>query len=72
MTNFFNFYSTDNVDPDPLNFIPIWAVDNIFFFVVLILSLKVHDRFKFVRLLLAACLLFHVESLYSIVGMFIT
>jgi hypothetical protein len=70
MTNFFNFYVTEDANPDPLNFIPIWAVDNAFFFIVLILSLKVHDRFKFVRSLLAACLLFHIESWYSLIVMF--
>lgn len=70
MTNFFIFYIYGDASHDPLNFFPIWSVDNVLFFVVLILSLKVHERFKFVRLLLASCFLFHIESWYSIAILF--
>lgn len=67
MTNFFPFYVVDEA-PDALDFFPIWAVDNFLFFLVLILSQKVHDRFKFTKTLVVACLLFHSESWYYLVG----
>lgn len=60
MTNFFMFYFIGEYKNDPLDFFPVWTVNNFMFFVVLILSLKVHERFKFVRSLLAAFVLFHL------------
>ena len=60
MTNFFPFYVVDG-EAKILDFFPLWVLDNALFFIVLILSSKVHERFKFIKSLLFACLLFHIE-----------
>ena len=67
MVNFFPFYVVEET-PDVIDFFPIWLVDNSLFFLVLVLSQKVHERFKFTKTLVVACLLFHAESWYYFVG----
>lgn len=59
MTNFFPFYVVDEMAPVKVDFFPVWIVDNSLFFFVLVLSRVVHKRFKFVKTLVVACLLFH-------------
>ena len=60
MTHFFPFYYTGGYELNSLDFFPLWIFDNVLFFVVLVLSLNVHERFKFTKSLIASCMLFHL------------